>query len=720
VRSTLARLRKMLAKRGGRATPVYGLVTATGVTAPLVVGLLTGRTAESHLVALGAFYVGLATPRGPYGARARSMLTMVGVVTVFTWLGGAVSDRPWLAVVVISAVSALSAVIRWLGPIASLCTLVAALRPSAGSVVFHGFLEALGGLWLSALLLVPWITHRLRPLRTSLAEAGRLVADALDVLADPGPESDEWYDRRKEAYAAIRSAREMYGLSLDGQGDEQDRSVRMIDAIQRVMDQTVALRSLLIAVRRKSPPEDWLTECRAAITALAARLRNLGEAIERGTGVPDDDHGVALDRLAAVTREVRRAWLAGEADVVLAALILQIRRTIGRIAATAECMSEIVAHGLELGIIAPGLPERPTGVWAGVKEAVATLSPEFRHAARVGTAMAVSITLVMWLKPPYPYWLTLTVLFSLRDTYGNTVDMVLERVAGTTLGATVAAVALAVAPERVTLIAMILIGGAAGFTLKSVNTTYWFVLGTPMTMLLIDFTAPLTWTAAVWRIGLTLVGGLLALAFARLLWPAGGTRLLPRRLVRLLRTHAELARAVAARLDGDRKVSIRDRLEEAAEAAAEVEQAITRLEHEPTAQEELIERLKEADAIAQRLRDYFKTLGTLTEEEPREVGPIPATVERVADYLEEGADALLHRKAPSGQLSPGDLLDELDAYLSELTDRRRAELAGGVGPEAITSLRRSLVDVAAAQYAVRALVADAERLRKVAQEAAAV
>jgi uncharacterized membrane protein YccC len=719
VRSSLAWLREMFAKSGGRAAPVYGLVTAAGVCAPLVVGLLTGHVAESQLVALGAFYVGLAAPQGPYGTRARSMLTVVAVITLFSWFGGLLSGNPWLAAAVVPVVAALGAAIRWVGPTATLCTLVAALRPSTSPAIFNGFLEMVGGLWISALLLAPWITHRLRPLRTSLANAARSVADALEVLADPGPESDEWYDRRKDAYAAVRSGRATYGLYRSGGFEEQERPARVIDAIQRVMDQTVALRSLLIAVQRKSPPEEWLGECRVAITALAARLRRLGEAIEAGGGMPSDD-GVSLDRLARVTEQVRRAWLAGEADIVTTALALQVRRTIGRIAATLDAMSEVIAHGLELGLIAPRLPEPPTGGWARLKEAVVTRSPRFRHAARVGTAMALSMALAIGLHLPHPHWLTLTVLFSLRDSYGDTVEMVLQRVAGTTLGAIVAAVGLALAPERGTLIALILLGGAVGFTLKSVNPTYWIVFGTPMTMLLIDFTAPLTWTAAVWRIGLTLAGGLLALGFARLLWPTGTRRLLPGQLARLLRTHAELARTVAARFDGDRGTLVRDRLEEAAEAAADVEESVTRLKQEPTPPEDLIERLREAGEVAQRVRDYLKTLGTLTEEEPPEVGPIPAILERVADYLEEGADALLHRKAPSGELSLGDLLDELDAYLSELTDRRRAELAGGVGPEAVTSLRRSLVDVAGAQYAVRALVADAERLRKVAQEATAV
>src|SRR4051812_50157971 len=98
MRSSLAWLRSTYAEPEGRAAPAYGLVSAIGVAAPLLAGVLTGHTAMSVLVALGAFYVALAAPGGPYGARARALLVTVAVVTVFTWLGGSLSGHPWLAV----------------------------------------------------------------------------------------------------------------------------------------------------------------------------------------------------------------------------------------------------------------------------------------------------------------------------------------------------------------------------------------------------------------------------------------------------------------------------------------------------------------------------------------------------------------------------------------------------------------------------------------------
>lgn len=93
----------------GRRGAGLRLVTAAGVCVPLMVGLVTGRAAESRLVALGAFYVGVIAPQGAQGARARSMIIRVAVVALFSWLGGLVSGHDWLMVVVVSAVAALGA-----------------------------------------------------------------------------------------------------------------------------------------------------------------------------------------------------------------------------------------------------------------------------------------------------------------------------------------------------------------------------------------------------------------------------------------------------------------------------------------------------------------------------------------------------------------------------------------------------------------------------------
>ncbi len=711
MRSPSTSLRKMFAESKGRAAPVYGAVMAAGIGVPLVVGVVTGRTAESQLVALGAFYVGVGAPQGPYGSRVRSMLTAVAVVTVCSWLGGALSGHPWPAVVVVSLVAALGAAIPWVGPIASLCTLVAALRPEAGPALFNGVLATTGGLWVSLLLLGPWITRRLQPLRESLAGAAESVAGAVEVLA--GQDGEDWYDRREEAYAALRSASATYGLYLGGGRDQHDRLERLIEAMRRAMDHTVALRSLMLAVRRRSPPEAWLSECRITVGALAARMRALAEAIERGGGAAVPEDSVQLDRLTRVTEDVRRDWLEGRTDVVATALVLQVRRAVRRVAANADGMAEIMSHGLRLGVFAPRLPERPEGGWGRFKDAVADRSPGFRHAARVGAAIAISTSLAFGLHLPHPHWLTLPVLFTLRDSYGDTVSMVLQRIAGTVLGATGAAFTLFLAPGQPTLIALIVVGAAVGFTVKPSIPAYWIVFSTPMIMLMVDFSAPLTWRDALWRIGLTFGGGLLAVAAARLLWPAGTARTLPRALTGLLYRHAEAARTVAARLEGEEDAPVLDRLSEAVDAAQEVGRAADRLESEPVPPEELVGRLREATGAAQRVRDHLRTLMTFTEEEPPDIGPIPVILESVADYLDQDAG---ERNGPAPDLDLDDLWDELGEHLSSLDERRRAELAGDVDADAVTQLRRSLVDVAAARHAVHALITDAEGLRRAAQD----
>jgi uncharacterized membrane protein YccC len=687
-------LREIYASSGERAAPAYGVVTAVGVTAPLVVGVLTGHAGRSGLVALGAFYVAFAGPKGPYGARARSMLGAVVTVTVFTWLGGSLSGDRWLAPAVVPFVAALGAAVPWLGPTAALCTLVAAIQPATSPVLFDGFLEGAGGLWVSALLLAPWATHRLRPLRESLAGAAHAVADALDAVTEPG----SWDESRGRAYDAVGEARATYALYRGGCRDEQQRPRQLVEALERALDETVALRELLAALRGERPQGRWEEKYRVALTALADRLRGLAETVERG-GVP-----LRSTRSVQVGDDVRDG-------IVGSALAVQVRRIIGRLDATIDGAAEIVARGLKVGFDTP-LPGRSAGGWERFREAVATRSPGFRHAARVGTAIATAMALDTGLRLPHGHWLPITVMFCLRDSYGDTVERVVKRVGGAAVGGTVAALALAIAPGRATLLVLVFVGAMLGFALASVNHTYWVTFGTPMVMLLIDFTSPLAWRAAAWRVALTVAGGLIALVAARTLWPAGTRRLLPARLARLLRTHAATARALAARFDGDDGAPLDKRLRDAASAAVDVEDPILRLAREPAPPAELLHRLREATAVARRLRDYQRTLGALAEEAPDDVGPIPAILERVAHYLDSGADALLSGERQAADLDLGDLLGEFDDHLSSLCEQRRAR-----GPEA--TLRTALIEAAGARHALRALTSDADLLRKESQRATA-
>lgn len=710
MRSSLARLRETYAESEGRASPIYGVVASLAIATPLVIGTVTGHPAQGGLAALGAFFVVNTTPQGPYGARARALLAAVVVVTTSTLFGGLLAGHARLAVVVVPVVAALAAAVPWLGVTATLCTLVATVRPAGSPVLFNGFLEMLGGLFVSVLMIVPLLTRRLQPLRTALAEAGGSVAAALDLLAEPELRTDEWDRRRRQAYDEIRKARATYGLYLSGGRDDQQRPRRLIEAFARVMDEAVALRTLLDAARQASPPEQWQRERRVAVAAIAARLRRVVGGIEAGGGTPlDADEPVALHRFARVSADVREKWLADH--LVETAVIVQVRQSVLRMAATVDGAREITAPGLKIGFDSPRLPGRWAGGWARFAEAVRTRSPGFRHSTRMGVAIAIAMAASTWLRVPHGHWLTITVVASLRDSYGDTVTRVVKRIGGTAIGAIVAALALAIVPHQATLIVLVFVGAALGFTVRPVNHAHWMAFATPMIMLLVDYSTPMSWSAAAWRIGLTVAGGLLALAAARALWPAGTIGLLPTRLARLMRMHARLARAVAARFDGDADASIRRCMEDAAAAAADVDDSATRLGSEPAPPMDLVRRLRDATALARRLRDDVQSLGAL-QQDRADAGPLPAILERVAHHLEEGADALVSDEGAVAELRLDDLLEEFDRHLAELTRRRRAELDDGVGTDALTTLRRSLVQVAAARHALRGLTSDAERLRQ--------
>lgn len=711
MRVSFAWLRDTYSEAEGEPAPVYGAVAAIGVVVPLLVGLLTGHAPESVLAALGAFYVAIAAPGGPYGARARALFVAVAVVTVFTWLGGSVSGHPWLAVAVVPVVATLASMLPWMGATATLCTVLAVVRPASSPVIFDGFLEMAGGLFMSVLLLAPWITQRLRPLRLSLAEAANAVASALDVLPDPGPD-DEWIRRRAKAYEAVRQARVTYGLYRTGGRDDQERPRRLIETFRRTMDEAVALRATLGALRAEPPPEHWEQELRVAVSSVAARLRLLAGAIEvRGERPLGGTGGVALERFGRATEEVRQDWLAEHSDLISTALLLRVRQTVVRMAGAVDRSRQIVEQGLSFGFEVPRLLELPAGGWTRLKQDVVTRSPGFRHAVRVGVAVAATMALGTGLKLTYGHWLTITVLLSLRDSYGDTVKRVVKRVGGTAIGAIVAALALAIAPGEATLVALVFVGAIFGFTFRSANHAYWMTFGTPMLLLLVDFSNALHWSAAGWRIGLTLSGGLIALAAARALWPTGRLRLIPGELADLLHSHARLVRAVSGRFGGDIEAPIRRRTEDAVAAETELEDTANRLGREPTPPEDLLRRVRGATAAARRVRDDLKTLVALAEEDV-DPGPVGTILDRVADHLDARADSSASDAEPAAGLDLGDLLEELDDHLSGLDRRRRDEMSG-VGIDAVTTLRRLLVQAAGARHAVRSLAADAERLAAV-------
>jgi uncharacterized membrane protein YccC len=456
------------------------------------------------------------------------------------------------------------------------------------------------------------------------------------------------------------------------------------------------------------------------IAVTAARVRELAAAAaHRGAPRPPDlrSEQEAQSELEDKVHEARREAFEGNEDVVAAALASQASRALRRLNGTVDAAARIVAAGITLKLaVVPRLPEppHPSSWWRRVVKALKTWPPSLRYAVRAGLTMLAAMVIWAWMGIPHGHWLPLSVLFCLRGTYGETVSRVLERVGGTALGSILAAVLLVLSPGHPTLAAIIFGLAVFGFVLSPVSYLFWVVLCTPLVMLIIDFGVPVPWSAAGVRIVLTIGGSALALAGARLLWPAAPTTQLPELLAALLERHAEVIRSAAEELDPlvsdqDDRPSLADRLRPARSAAEVVTAEADRLVHDPLPDTELVNRLREAARAAHRIRDELITLAGMAKAESSGAGPVAAILERMADYLEESAEAL-HSGDPPPPLELDDLLADLDAQLTSLVKRRRDEVQGGTDLDISTPLRTDLLSVAAVRHAVRALRSDTQAL----------
>jgi uncharacterized membrane protein YccC len=610
-------------------------------------------------------------------------------------LGALLTGHLWLAVGAVALVAALGVVVPWIGVPAALVLIVTVVKVEGTDFWQLGLYELAGALWMIALLLMPWRSRRLRPFRTHVSEAARAVAGLLDNLS-----TEEWESTRAATAATFPPARAAYELTRPDRPRLPPE--RLIDALARIMHETIALHTLVESAGHRLEPE-----LSAATAVLAARVRILAEAI--GAGVPTPERHTDPDtfpRLAARIDELRHGWIKTSEPHTDVFVLVQLRRALSRIAATIES-AEKLAENLTFERASLHLPDRPHPVETGRKayRNMADASPKFRFAARTFVATALGMAMFVTVNASHGYWIAVAAMMTTRDTYGETRSRVLRRIAGTVAGGFVAAFILQTVHSKV-LLGVVVFGFALlAFTFRHVGYGMWVLFLTPTMMTLIDFAQPIGWDLAWKRVLYNIAGALIAFLAARLLWPNAGVGLVPDRLVTVIETHADLVRAVALQLDGAE--SDIDAAYQAARDAAQAVAAVrNRIAQEPTPDDDQIRALKDVAKVTQRIRDRSLTLRRLMPEGDFDPGPIPDILDQIATRLDD-----LTTGAAPAEFNL-ETLAELDAYLATLARRRRAEVQAGTSIDETTPLRRSLMHAAGVRHALRGLRTDAEDLHK--------
>ncbi|MEV7418124.1 FUSC family protein [Streptomyces sp. NPDC089919] len=514
-----------------RLEPLIALRATAGLA--LVVGLSLaflgpGSAASS---AFGAFQAAIVTFQRSW--RPRPVLALVAGVTlaVSTFLGYLVGASHTAAFLALLAVWTFAAGLLWAaGPTAGIIAsgnvaimlVTVTLPTSVGQAAGHAALIAAGGV-VQALLIVLFPVRPWGAQRDALADALAAEADyARRLRQDPGAPFDP------APLMAARAAARVTPRQARRRPAELHGARGLAERIRPVL---ALLADPSVGAPAEGPARDRV---RALLAAAATVLDAAARAIRHGT--PVELPGPALAVLKSPGDRELLTGPAGRAAHRLASLLDDVVET-------AEPGSGRTAR-VEESMLRPTLPALVPLVVRAVRAELRPGSPILRHAWRV-TAVACAGYLVGEALPfGHGYWAPMASVMVMRPDFGQTYSRAVARFGGTLVGVglATAVVQLAAPGQYLSGALAVLCAGLmyvlmrTGYAVAQVCVSAYVVFLLGMGGVRWDQTVPD-------RVGLTLVGGLLAMA-GYALYPAWETPRLRTRLADRLVADGRYAAAV--------------------------------------------------------------------------------------------------------------------------------------------------------------------------------
>ena len=596
------------------ARPAYaaGLRAALATVVPLLVAQVFNLSGGTWM-SLAGFSGALAEKGGSYRSRAGAIAALTGFGTVAVLIGAGASQQLAVAVgltFVLAVVCALGRAWGNTGAIIGGSVLnmfvISLAWPATGladALGRAGYTIA-GGAWAALLALVLWPLRPYRPARLAVGDCLRAVADYVTQVL--GALESEKRDEVLPAgsftvRASLENARATLARIRRGRPGESRRGERLL-VLHTTTDQMFGNTLALVEALEAIPPAARLPRQEAMVVAALREvelvLRELATRVEeeRQTGVtsvhlsgalllasltPLPPNGRSVDD--EISPEVRYA----DAQYThAAALIDRIAMFAGVAAANVAALDGANVPVPSTVPEAEELTERQP-VLAPLRSVIGHDSLVLRHALRVGTVTAAAVLLAGLLGLPRGYWVTITVVIILQPYTGATTLRAVQRVIGTVVGGMLTAALGAAFHDERAILVMAFVFAAVSVALIPINYTAFSVFLTPTFVLLAEASAG-DWHLAGVRVLDTVIGGVLALLGARLLWPAPEWKRLPTYMAAALRADRDYLQTVVrnfADLSDAAGRQMRDRRRDAALAAINAEESFQRVlgeHHEST------------------------------------------------------------------------------------------------------------------------------------------
>lgn len=710
----LARLGQAVPLEIERLSIAAGLRAAVACAVPVVAGEILDMPTLSW-ISVVAFWGTLADTGGPWRTRFAAMgsLTVFGALACF--VASLVKPHLWLAVPFAfvwcfgtSLVRIYGSAAATVGVLLSVAALVALGLPGDDLAAAEELaaLTLAGGLWSMLLTLVIWRLHPYGPARRSvgvcwhalgayaaaLAElhrAGRLTAAAGDA---------SWAElaraRRSACRDAIETARQAQVDTRRGRAGVSRRGAQLLTLLadaDRVFAGLLGVNELLEAARHgNAPPSRSDAAARAvrlALARLAARCEAIAAALDGREGARKEVAAASDPRdFAATVRRLRRRLAAASGAAAESggsgALYRHAADLIERIGTWIEAAGEAVADARARPVLADAVIERPTAdPGANLRSALAQLranlnpgSLVFRHALRLAITAAAAVLITGALHLERGYWVTVTAVSILQPYLSGTWRRALERVAGSVLGGLIAAGITLVLHRPIEIAAVVVPLSVVTMAVRNVNYALFVLCLTPQFVLVAELFQQTGGSTDPSLAGLraldSVIGGVLGLAAAFLLWPAKEAPYLPERLAEAVRANRDYLVAVLAGRLGEPIPDLEAVRRRAGLASNNAEASLQRLIAEPRRRRTALQIEPSMTIVTclRRLAGVAAALATLPADGAD--GPAAAAArDRIGGALSAIAEAL-RNSAP-----PPPLPDRPDIAAMTVPDLPRHELA---------------------------------------------
>jgi uncharacterized membrane protein YccC len=567
---TLQTVREATALAPARPAYAAGLRAAIATVLPLVVAHVLGLGDAGTWMSLGGFNGALSDRGGPYRTRALTMGALAIATATAVLVGSLAGSHAGYAIPVTFLVALVASLARVWGNAgisigsASLSTFVIALAFPASSpseaLVRAGYAIA-GGLWAMAVALVLWPLQPYRPARLAVAECYRALGNYIDDVARGLREAGS--DGRAILPAgsgvvrtALENARAVLARMRRGRpgaGGRDEQLLVLGEAADQLFGLVAAMTDTMMAIPRSSRDTAAQRMMIEALDALSAAARALADGVVEERDVPRIPPTMSGDALRALCAKLDGTTRSHDAVVHYqhGATILD---RIAQFATVATVTVQALKDGRASTAAVPGsVADEPDDVVSPLAMLRAIITAEsviLRYALRVAVVTSAAVALAGAFGIKRGYWLTITVIVILQPYTGATTHRALQRVIGTVLGGLLTAALGAWLHDPRAILVLSFIFAAACVALMPLNYAAYSVFLTPTFVLLAEADAG-DWHLAGTRVVNTLLGGVLALAGSRLLWPSPEWSRFPGYMASMLRANRDYLRCVVS-LFGDR------------------------------------------------------------------------------------------------------------------------------------------------------------------------